>query len=60
MLNTVQWLPVEIPHCITVANLPFYHRDPFDRMLIAQAMVEDMQLLSAESRLSAYNVSRIW
>jgi PIN domain nuclease of toxin-antitoxin system len=34
--------------------------DPFDRMLIAQAMVEDMQLLSRDSRLSGYTINRIW
>ena len=59
-VNTIEWLPIEIPHCVEVAKLPFHHRDPFDRMLIAQATVEDMQLLSRDSRLSAYAVERIW
>jgi len=58
--NSIQWLPIEIPHCVEVAKLAFHHRDPVDRMLIAQAMVEDMQLLSRDSRLSAYAVERIW
>ncbi len=58
--NAVQWLPIEIQHCAEVADLPFHHRDPFDRLLIAQAMVEDMQLLSRDNRLSAYNIKRIW
>ena len=58
--NSIQWLPIEIPHCIEVAKLPFHHRDPFDRLLIAQAMVEDMHLLSRDSRFSAYAVPRIW
>jgi len=43
-----------------VTKLPFHHRDPFDRMLIAQAMVEDMQLLSRDTLLSAYAIKRIW
>jgi len=58
--NSIQWLPIEIPHCIEVAKLPFHHRDPFDRLLIAQAMVEDMHLLSRDSRFLAYAVPRIW
>jgi PIN domain nuclease of toxin-antitoxin system len=40
--------------------LPFYQRDPFDRRLIAQAMVEDMRLLSRDHRLSGYNIERVW
>lgn len=58
--NAVQWLPVEMPHCIELTRLPFHHRDPFDRMLVAQAMVEEMTLLSRDRRLSAYGVARIW
>ena len=59
-INAVQWLPVEMQHCVESTKLPFHHRDPFDRMLIAQAMVENLQLLSRNSRLSAYKVERIW
>jgi PIN domain nuclease of toxin-antitoxin system len=58
--NVIQWLPIEIQHCAEVAELPFHHRDPFDRLLIAQAMVEDMRLLSRDKQLSAYNIERIW
>jgi len=43
-----------------LTNLPFHHRDPFDRMLVAQATVDDMQLLSRDNRLSAYEIKRIW
>jgi len=59
-VNAIQWLPVEMAQCAQHANLPFHHRDPFDRMLIAQAMVEDIQLLSSDSRLSDYEIARIW
>ena len=58
--NTIQWLPIEMLHCAELTKLPFHHRDPFDRMLIAQAMVEDMLLLSRDSRLSDYEITRIW
>jgi PIN domain nuclease of toxin-antitoxin system len=59
-INAIQWLPVEMPHCVELTKLPFHHRDPFDRMLIAQAMVEDLQLLSRDGRLSTYEIKRIW
>ena len=59
-INTIQWLPIETTHCAVVTELPFHHRDPFDRMLIAQAIVEDMKLLSRDSRLSDYAVELIW
>ena len=58
--NTIQWLPIEMRHCAEVAELPFYHRDSFDRMLIVQAKVEDLHLLSRDVRLSAYEIKRIW
>jgi PIN domain nuclease of toxin-antitoxin system len=60
MINAVQWLPVEMPHCAELTKLPFHHRDPFDRMLIAQARVEDLQVLSRDVRLSDYDIGRLW
>ena len=59
-INTIQWLPIERTHCAEVVDLPFHHRDPFDRMLIAQAIVEDMQLLSRDRHLSDYAIERVW
>jgi PIN domain nuclease of toxin-antitoxin system len=59
-INTIQWLPIEMIHCAEVTELPFHHRDPFDRMLIAQAIVEEMKLLSRDSRLSDYAIELIW
>jgi len=59
-INTIQWLPIEMTHCAEVTELPFYHRDPFDRMLIAQAIVEEMKLLSRDSRLADYAIELIW
>jgi PIN domain nuclease of toxin-antitoxin system len=47
-------------HCAELTKLPFHHRDPFDRMLIAQAMVEDLQVLSRDVRLSDYDIERLW
>ena len=59
-INAIQWLPVEMPHCAELTKLPFHHRDPFDRMLIAQAKVEGFQLLSRGSRFAAYEIKCIW
>ena len=59
-INTIQWLPIEMTHCAEVTELPYHHRDPFDRMLIAQAIVEKMKLLSRDSRLSGYAIELLW
>jgi len=59
-INTVQWLPVEIEHCAKVIELPFHHRDPFDRMLVAQSMIEDLAILTRDTRLAAYAIQCIW
>jgi PIN domain nuclease of toxin-antitoxin system len=53
-------LPITVPHAAAVATLPLHHRDPFDRMLIAQAIVERMPILSADPALDAYPVTRLW
>ena len=57
-----QMLPIEPSHTIAVSRLPFptEHRDPFDRMLISQALVESMALVSVDSAFDAYGVTRIW
>ena len=53
-------LPVTIEHARRVRDLPLHHRDPFDRVLIAQALVEDAVILSADARFDAYGVKRRW
>jgi len=58
--NTIQWLPIERLHCEQVSKLPFHHRDPFDRMLIAQALVEDLALVSGDPRFAEYGVNCLW
>ncbi len=55
-----RWLPIRAAHCLGVASLPFHHRDPFDRMLIAQALAEDLSLVSADQHLRAYPREVIW
>jgi PIN domain nuclease of toxin-antitoxin system len=53
-------LDVTRDHAYLVERLPFHHRDPFDRLLVAQAMHEGMQLVSRDERIDAYAVTRIW
>ncbi len=53
-------LPVSAAHAEHVEHLPWHHRDPFDRLLIAQAAVEEMTLVSADRRLAAYGVPVLW
>jgi PIN domain nuclease of toxin-antitoxin system len=59
-LQRVDPLPVEHSHAWRVAEQPFHHRDPFDRLLVAQALVEDLPILSADGQLKAYGVETIW
>lgn len=58
--NGVVVLPLEIAHIVEHNALPLHHRDPFDRMLIAQARVEGLTLLSKDAAFSAYDVAVRW
>ena len=58
--NDLHILPVELPHVYTLRQLPLHHHDPFDRLLIAQAKVEQMRLVSADSQFEPYLVEVIW
>ena len=48
-------LPVRMAHALQTRTLPLFHRDPFDRMLVSQAMVGQLQLLTADRRLHEYS-----
>jgi PIN domain nuclease of toxin-antitoxin system len=54
------FLPLTLDHVQEVAALPWHHRDPFDRMLIAQARVENLTLVTSDGRLASYDVPRFW
>jgi PIN domain nuclease of toxin-antitoxin system len=53
-------LAVSIDHARAVRSLPWHHRDPFDRLLVAQAALEDAILVSNDERLRAYDVQVVW
>jgi PIN domain nuclease of toxin-antitoxin system len=58
--NDFEILPIELAHTSLVAALPHHHRDPFDRLLIAQAMAEGMPIVGADAMFDAYGVARLW
>ncbi len=58
--NRIQLLRIKLNHIFQLNRLPLHHRDPFDRMLIAQSRVESMPLLSRDSAFGAYDVQTIW
>jgi PIN domain nuclease of toxin-antitoxin system len=53
-------LDIRLDHCLHSALLPLVHRDPFDRMLVAQAQVEKLVLLSSDARIRRYAVDVLW
>lgn len=53
-------LPLYMHHALRVAELPLHHRDPFDRLLVAQAQMEGLPLMTADPKLAAYDVEIIW
>ena len=53
-------LQITVPHILKVATLPHHHRDPFDRLLIAQTLTENVSLVSADSAFAQYGVQLIW
>lgn len=58
--NAFRILAIEPRHVAPLTSLPFYHRDPFDRLLIAQAIVESIPIVSGDPALDDYPVTRLW
>jgi PIN domain nuclease of toxin-antitoxin system len=52
-------LPITAEHALAAGELPRHHDDPFDRMLVAQAMIEGLTIVTRDARLSAYSVATI-
>ncbi len=59
-INGVQLINIESAHALGVASLPWHHRDPFDRLIIAQSQLENLTILGCDSAMNAYDVQRIW
>jgi PIN domain nuclease of toxin-antitoxin system len=58
--NDFSILPIEIRYATVLSTLPMHHKDPFDRMIIAQAIVEQIPIVSIDVALDAYGIARIW
>jgi PIN domain nuclease of toxin-antitoxin system len=60
LANDIHLLPLETVHLEPLTRLPLHHRDPFDRLLAATALVEGLTLVSADANFDAYGVIRLW
>jgi len=58
--NGFEILPVQLSHALYLENLPPHHKDPFDRLLLSQAIVENMTLVSADADFAKYQVNLLW
>jgi PIN domain nuclease of toxin-antitoxin system len=58
--NDLQILSIRKEHILALDNLPQHHKDPFDRLLIAQSIIEQTALVSADSKLTTYNAQLLW
>jgi PIN domain nuclease of toxin-antitoxin system len=59
-LNSFQVLPIELKHALHIYHLPTHHKDPFDRILIAQSQVENLPLLTLDPQIIKYGINVIW
>jgi PIN domain nuclease of toxin-antitoxin system len=59
-LNQFTLLPIELDHAAAVSTMAFHHRDPFDRLLAAQALYEELPVVSADPVFRRYKVRRVW
>ena len=59
-LNHIDLLEITVEHAAAVATLPFHHRDPFDRLLIAQAKSETVPIVGSDAAFDAYPITRLW
>ena len=58
--NAVEVLPINLSHAVGVTELPDHHRDPFDRLLVSQALVEKLPILSTDPQISRYPIETLW
>ena len=58
--NALERLDISLAHATAVESLPRHHRDPFDRLLVAQSQIEGIPIVSSDSIFDAYGVTRIW
>jgi PIN domain nuclease of toxin-antitoxin system len=59
-LNMIKPLPIDVSHALYVAKLPNFHQDPYDRLLVSQAILESLPIITSDSKLEPYDVKLIW
>jgi len=59
-VNELEILPIKVAHAAAIVTLPFHHKDPFDRLLVAQASTEKVPIISVDAVLDKYAVTRYW
>ena len=59
-INAIRVLPVQMAHALHVYTLPNHHRDPFDRMLVAQGQLEDLAIVTDDPLIGRYAVTTVW
>lgn len=58
--SQLELLPITTRHLSVVSRMPFHHRDPFDRLIIAQAVVENIGIVSVDPAFDSYGIARFW
>ncbi|MCD4691864.1 MAG: type II toxin-antitoxin system VapC family toxin [Calditrichales bacterium] len=58
--NDIRILKIESPHVLRIENLPFYHRDPFDRLIISQSIEDNIPIIGSDKTFDSYPIKRIW
>lgn len=58
-INDIDVLPIELSHLSRIINLPLHHRDPFDRLIIAQSIVENLPIITSDAKFQQYSVQVI-
>jgi PIN domain nuclease of toxin-antitoxin system len=59
-LNSIKLLNIKLEHINLLSTLPFHHKDPFDRIIITQALFENLPIVSSDNIFDAYNIKRYW
>ncbi|WP_251959470.1 type II toxin-antitoxin system VapC family toxin [Nostoc commune] len=60
LINSIESLPIYISHAVRVYDLPIHHKDPFDRILVAQSQLENLLIMTIDPLISQYDVNVIW
>ena len=59
-LNSIELLAITMKHALNIFNLPYIHKDPFDRILISQSIIENIPIITSDTLITKYNVNIVW